>query len=54
MKAMTFEDWKLLGYYVKKGEKATGRNEKGKPTFTREQVEDSEDRFTFDGYPIKD
>ena len=39
----------------KKGEKASGRDKKtNKPTFTRDQVEDSEERFTFDGYPIKE
>ena len=43
MKARTFEGWKLLGYYVRKGEKATGRDKNDKPTFTRDQVDDQED-----------
>jgi hypothetical protein len=43
MKVRTFEGWKLLGYYVRKGEKATGRDKNDKPTFTREQVDDQED-----------
>lgn len=43
MKARTFEGWKLLGYYVRKGEKATGRDKNDKATFTRDQVEDQED-----------
>lgn len=41
MKAKTYDDWRLLGYQVCKGEKATGRCPKtGKATFTREQVEE--------------
>jgi hypothetical protein len=43
MKARTFEGWKLLGYYVRKGEKATGRDKNDKPTFSRDQVDDQED-----------
>lgn len=45
MKAKTYEDWRLIGYQVIKGEKATGRDPKtGKATFTRNQVEDIVDR----------
>lgn len=40
MKAKTYDEWRELGYYVQKGQKATGRNREGIPTFTREQVED--------------
>ena len=43
MKARTFEGWKLLGYYVRKGEKASGRDKNNNPTFTRDQVEDAID-----------
>jgi len=42
MKDETFEDWKILGYRVKRGEKATGRNKAGVATFKREQVEEDE------------
>ena len=45
MKAKTFDDWKLLGYCVSKGQKATGRDKNGKATFTRDQVEECEERF---------
>ena len=53
MKDMTFNDWKLLGYSVKKGEHSKKKDSCGNPLFTREQVEDSESRFTFDGHRIK-
>lgn len=44
MKRLTYDDWKALGYQVRKGEKATGRDPRtGAPTFTREQVDDRED-----------
>ena len=38
MRAKTYDDWGLLGYHVRKGEKATGRDKAGKATFTRDQV----------------
>lgn len=42
---MTYDDWLLAGYQVRKGEKATGRNPRtGKPTFTRDQVEEATER----------
>lgn len=42
MKAKTYDEWREIGYQVRKGEKATGRDPKtGKPTFTRDQVEES-------------
>lgn len=37
-KPMTYDDWKLAGYQVKKGERFSFRDKKGKPLFTREQV----------------
>lgn len=43
MKACTYDEWRELGYFVMKGEKATGRNAKGVATFTRDQVEDEND-----------
>ena len=42
MKAKTYEEWKLLGYHVMKGEKATGRNKQDEATFAREQVDDAD------------
>lgn len=36
----TFEEWKHYGYFVMRGEKATGKNEKGEPTFTKDQVQE--------------
>lgn len=42
MKDETFDDWKILGYRVKRGEKATGRNKAGVATFKREQVEEDD------------
>jgi len=44
MKAMSYDDWKLAGFQVKWGEKATGWDKKGRPTFTREQVDNGEER----------
>ena len=41
MKPGTFDEWLIRGYRVKKGEKATGRNDEGRATFTRAQVEDA-------------
>lgn len=42
MKAKTYDEWKELGYQVKRGEKASGRLPTGKGTFTREQVEEND------------
>ena len=39
MKSKTYDEWKALSYYVRKGEKHTGRNLFDEPTFTEEQVE---------------
>lgn len=44
MKAMSFENWQLAGFHVKRGEHATGRDKEGKPTFTRDQVDNNEER----------
>ena len=44
MKPKTFDEWKAAGFWIRKGEKSTGRNKEGKPTFTRDQV-DADDRF---------
>lgn len=41
MKAQTYNDWRLLGYQVREGEEASGRNAKGEATFTRAQVDDA-------------
>jgi len=44
MKSRTFDEWKASGYRVLKGEKSTGRDKLGRPTFTRDQV-DEDDAF---------
>lgn len=38
MTAKTFKQWITCGFVVNKGQKATGRNSAGIPTFTRDQV----------------
>lgn len=38
MKALTYDQWKDAGYYVRKGQRSHTRNAKGEPTFTRDQV----------------
>jgi hypothetical protein len=50
MKLKTYEDWQLLGYHVKKGEKAVAFNPSGKALFSREQTEDT---YTFNKRPDK-
>ena len=41
MKQKTYDEWRELGYQVRKGERATGTCPKtGKRTFTREQVDE--------------
>ena len=42
MKVKTFEEWRVLGYVVSRGQRSTGRNAQGLATFTRDQVEDAE------------
>jgi hypothetical protein len=43
VRAKSYEDWRELGYQVRKGERATGTCPKtGKRTFTRAQVDESE------------
>ena len=50
IKPRTYDDWILLGYQVRKGEKATGRDPKtGKATFTRDQVDEPDDGFRAPG-----
>ncbi len=39
MKTKTFNEWKDEGYYVRKGEKAVGRNALGISVFSEDQVE---------------
>ena len=43
MRALTYDEWRDLGYQVRKGEKSSGRNAQRQPTFTRHQVEERED-----------
>jgi hypothetical protein len=38
MKMKTYEDWKLLGFQVKKGQKASGEDKAGNPVFTKDQT----------------
>jgi hypothetical protein len=35
---LTYDQWRANGYQVMRGEKATGRNGDGVPTFTEDQV----------------
>lgn len=49
MKAKTYEQWKEIGYQVKRGERSTMRDAQGRPLFTREQVEESRDFDTRNG-----
>jgi hypothetical protein len=44
MKAMTYDDWRDAGFYVKHGEHSTGKDKRGHATFTRDQVEAGEER----------
>lgn len=54
MKALTFDQWKLAGFSVLRGEHATGRNDKGEATFTRDQVQDSSARQYFNQMEVSD
>ena len=38
MIAKTYEEWLVIGYKVMRGERSTGRNSRGKATFTSAQV----------------
>lgn len=44
MKSLTYRDWQAAGYQVKRGEKASGKDKQGRPTFTRDQVDNGEER----------
>lgn len=48
----TFDEWNRKGYRVLRGEKATGRNGDGVPTFTSDQVVHADDEK--DHYAIED
>lgn len=50
--ARTFKEWKAQGYYVCKGQKATGHNADGVPTFTKAQV--SNKRMSYGDYNDED
>jgi hypothetical protein len=43
MMERTYKSWNKHGYYVRRGEKATGRNKHNVPTFTQDQVEEKRD-----------
>jgi hypothetical protein len=51
---MTFDAWKLAGFRVLRGEHATGHNDKGEATFTRDQVEEGSERQYFNDMNITD
>lgn len=38
----TFDEWKSLGYFIKKGEKSVMRNDKKIPLFHKDQVEEKD------------
>lgn len=44
MKALAYEDWTAAGFHVKRGERSKGRDKQGRPTFTRDQVDNGEER----------
>lgn len=46
----TFDQWKKISYHVKRGEKATRRNEEGVPLFSRKQVERTVNQDPFYDY----
>jgi hypothetical protein len=54
MKAMTFDFWIAAGFRVRRGERATGRNDKGEATFTRDQVDEGSERQYFNMLNITD
>ena len=54
MEYHTFEEWKLLGYYVVFGEKSTKRNEKGICVFSEDQVAEREDISVYGGIDPSD
>ena len=54
MKALTFDGWQAAGYRVRRGEHATGRDDNGEATFTRDQVEDMPERQYFNQMDITD
>lgn len=43
MKAKTYDDWRMIGYQVKAGERSTLKDAKGRRVFTRDQVEERRD-----------
>jgi hypothetical protein len=52
--AHTFKEWKARGYMVKRGEKATGRNQDGAATFTKKQVKWYTPMYNGDYYDLDD
>ena len=48
MKALAYEDWELAGFYVKKGERSSTIDKKGRRAFTRDQVEPANERTFFE------
>jgi hypothetical protein len=49
MKDLTYDDWKLNGRHVIRGEVSTKRNKQGEPVFSYEQTEPSYERDDNDG-----
>ena len=48
MKDLTYDDWKLNGRHVIRGEVSTKRNGQGKPVFSYEQTEPDDDSSDYD------
>jgi len=48
VKAKTYDEWRELGYQVRKGEKSTGRNKDNRATFTRDQVDERDQQDDLD------
>jgi len=49
-KSLTFKEWKALGFFVIKGEKARGKNIKGVSVFEEDQVVFSEKEIIRNDY----
>ena len=52
MKPRTYDEWKLQGYYVRKGELASGVDKERQRTFTIDQCDECD--FCFDDYDYRE
>jgi hypothetical protein len=48
--AMTYDEWRKLGFHVRRGEKMCGRNEEGIAVFSPSQVDEDDDEPMPDEY----